>query len=159
MIKRFINIICISILSLLFLFIVVSRLMTHQYEYFIGKDTHRAFGNGEYQIMTQKDWNGVKTYSLYNMKYNETIIKIIQNYKKKANYVYFYGIGTSEIFVVLNTDNNKITYYSSNGADHLIYYNEMMQNDEIKVIYSFEKFKDEEKNMLKKLMRESRFIE
>lgn len=152
MTKKLTSIISISMLSILVIFIIISRLMSHNYEYSMGKDSHKAFGNGEYQILTKNNLKDVKEYSLYNMKYKETIIESVQGYKKKANYIYFYGIGADEIFVLLNVDDNKIIYYSASDEDHLIYYNKMIEDNVLQTINSFEKFKDEDQKVFKKLI-------
>ena len=124
-------------------------------EYEIWFDTKDYFGNGEYQIYN----NPSDSYALINMKYNVAVIDNVANYMKKNNKVFFKGymynssyIGAeTNIFSVLNTDDNKLKYYVVDGEynDYLILHSEqLIEDNKLIIIDDFNDFEEDEQKEL-----------
>ena len=71
--KKIIKTLIFCVIIFIVVFVVICRLISQNYEYSIGRDTHKAFGNREYQILTYTSMNREKQYCLYNFKYNEPL--------------------------------------------------------------------------------------
>jgi hypothetical protein len=148
--KKIIKVSFLCAVIFIIVFIVICRLISQNYEYSIGRDTHKAFGNREYQILTYTSMDREKQYSLYNVKYNETIINKLNSYKAYGEYVYFCG-DDGDVYIRLNTHNNKILYYRASGCD-LIYIEEMRENDDIELVTSFGSIDEKDRLRFEKLL-------
>lgn len=133
--KKPIKIVSICGAAVFVIFIIICRMMSQSYEYDIGRDTYKAFGNREYQLINYTSAMGNKQRCLYNLKYNESIIDNVYAYKIYGNYVYFCNDDDS-IYVKLNKQNNRIIYISENGCN-LMSLNDMIINNDIKVVTVF----------------------
>ena len=50
--KKIIKTLIFCVIISIVVFVVICRLISQNYEYSIGRDTHKTFGNREYQILT-----------------------------------------------------------------------------------------------------------
>jgi hypothetical protein len=148
--KKVIKVLLFGMIIFSIVFIVVCRLTSQNYEYGVGRDTHKTFGNREYQILTYTSMDREKQYSLYNVKYNEAIINKLNSYKAYGEYVYFCG-DDGDVYIRLNTHNNKILYYRASGCD-LIYIEEMQENGDIELVTSFELIDERDRLRFEKLL-------
>lgn len=148
--KKIIKTLIFCVLIFIVVFIVICRLISQNYEYSIGRDTHKTFGNREYQILTYTSMNREKQYCLYNFKYNETVINDLNSYKAYGKYIYFCG-DDGLVYIRLDTQNNKILYYRAIGCN-LINVEEMQKNGDIEIITSLEAVSEKDRLRFDKLL-------
>lgn len=121
------------------------------YEYGIGRDTHKAFGNAEYQILNSTSYDKTKQYNLYNFKYHEAIIDKLYEYVKKGDLIYFYGYKNGNVYIILDETCNKIVYCQLDGNISLIYIQKMIENNDIQLV-EYSQLSKEQKEILNDLI-------
>lgn len=152
--KKIIKTLILCVIISIVVFVVICRLISQNYEYSIGRDTHKTFGNREYQILTYTSMNREKKYCLYNFKYNETVINDLNSYKSYGKYMYFCG-DDGLVYIRLDTHNNKILYYRAIGCN-LINVEEMKKKGDIEVITSLEEVSEKDRSRFDKLLTKIR---
>ena len=120
-------------------YIIVCRIIASGYDYPIGRDTVKAFGNREYQIINL----GAGAKCLCNEKYRECILEDLVGYKKYGSYVYFCPY-YSNVYIKLNVKDNKILY-CCNDERKLIRNNKMYEDGAIEVVTSFDELSEEDR--------------
>lgn len=114
--KKIIKTLIFCVIISIVVFVVICRLISQNYEYSIGRDTHKNFwkqriSNSNLYI---DEWR-IK-YCLYNFKYNETVINDLNSYKSYGKYIYFCG-DDGLVYIRLDIHNNKILYYQAIGCN------------------------------------------
>ena len=103
----------ILVLFLILIFVLVLHGCGSRLKYGRWKDSHEAFGDGEYQLL-KTTYNDVRTYNLFNMDSNCEILVNVQSYEVDGNQVVLqgkcpaFGYRTLDMILTLNTEDNSV---------------------------------------------------
>lgn len=101
------------VVFLILIFILVLHGCGSHLKYSRWKDSHEAFGDGEYQLL-QSTSNNVQTFALFNMDRNCEILVNVQSYEFNGNQVVLqgkcpaFGYRTLDMILTLNTEDNSV---------------------------------------------------
>lgn len=110
----------------IFLLVIMLGSCANKYDviYKPGRDTHKLFGDGTYQLMSSAIYGDEgnlieKRYQLFNCQYKIPILFNVSDYKKNDEVVCFKGIDESfnRIFITLDMKSNIIKYYNVDGGE------------------------------------------
>ena len=74
-----------------------------------GRDTYRAFGDGQIQIL----WTSETDKILFDVKNQRELLSEIKEWSRKENILFFIGkLNKEKIFLVFNIKNNEIIEYA-----------------------------------------------
>lgn len=116
------------------------------------KDSVCSFGDGTYQILRQSR-QSVSYETLYNCKYNQCVISELDKYIQCDNDIYFIGkYYEQDICAVLDIKSNLLRFYVKDRADFdMIYANDMLKDNQLKIIVDFNDFSEAEQHIFSEL--------
>ncbi|MCD8089368.1 MAG: hypothetical protein LUD81_01870 [Clostridiales bacterium] len=135
----------------LMLIIILSRIGKREnlYSEYVGKDTHRVYGDGAYQMATGHDENGYIIRTFYSCKYNTGIIYEIRGTEETGDFLYVYGLTYKgdDAYAVVSLADDTLKYYSE-AEPEFLYRQDMTEAGDLTVLTAFEKFTEEERKIL-----------
>ncbi len=124
---------------------------TFELQYSEGKDTHRSFGNGRFQIA-----GDCGKMILGNCKYREAVIPELTSFTEQNGKVYLTGVsGESRVFCVLYTTDNFLLYFADSVSGPplpVLCGGSMTQNREWRVLDSYEEFSQEDRDIFESIL-------
>lgn len=149
--KRYLFIIFIIVI----ICIIFNRKIEQKNIFDSGKDTVECFGNGEYQLM-----NSSNRLSLFNCKYHECVLPIVDSWIEKADCAYIIGKfpitfhDIVQVKIKIDLLNNIMYYYPENISFenlNIVYANSMLENGELIVVDDYNYFISSEKEIFTEL--------
>lgn len=134
-----------------------------KYRFAQGKDTHEAFGDGEYQLVRLPD----KSMGLNNCDKNVFVMYDVKSYQETGSNVYFFGRSPyswtddcGSLFAILNTETNDFQWVvdedssSTEQRQQLEEYFQHFLSGEPITIISFSEISQEDRDILLKILKE-----